>query len=291
MVVDGDGQRALGGVLTDDIALEEFADFDGLGQLVELDVVSVGEFLFDDLVAQVYAFIADIDAGARNELFDLLLTLPAERALQQVTAVSNARHGGGVLLSFAVGNESVARVTSGVGPDATRMFRRGATDKAESRRWYLSVFARTYRLTRPATPWNPPLCPWRVAAVIGPRVPAPGRSALALRATASVSVEFAMWLFAAPHDTVLISDGGLATELEARGHDLSDDLWSARLLVDAPEEIVAVHCAFFRAGASIATTASYQASFDGFAERGIRRNDATGCCVAASNWRRPPATR
>jgi len=81
-------------------------------------------------------------------------------------------------------------------------------------------------------------------------------------------------VFAAPHDTVLITDGGLATELEARGHDLSDDLWSARLLVDAPEEIVAVHCAFFRAGSSIATTASYQASFDGFAERGISRNDA-----------------
>jgi homocysteine S-methyltransferase len=81
-------------------------------------------------------------------------------------------------------------------------------------------------------------------------------------------------VFAAPHDTVLISDGGLATELEARGHDLSDDLWSARLLVDAPAEIMAVHCAFFRAGASIATTASYQASFDGFAERGISRADA-----------------
>jgi homocysteine S-methyltransferase len=80
--------------------------------------------------------------------------------------------------------------------------------------------------------------------------------------------------FAVPHDTVLITDGGLATELEARGHDLSDDLWSARLLVDAPQEIVAVHCAFFRAGASIATTASYQASFDGFAERGISRDEA-----------------
>ncbi|HET6732079.1 homocysteine S-methyltransferase [Mycobacterium sp.] len=81
-------------------------------------------------------------------------------------------------------------------------------------------------------------------------------------------------VFALPHDTVLISDGGLATELEARGHDLSDDLWSARLLVDAPEEIVAVHAAFFRAGAVFATTASYQASFDGFAERGIGRDDA-----------------
>ena len=81
-------------------------------------------------------------------------------------------------------------------------------------------------------------------------------------------------VFAAPHDTVLIADGGLATELEARGHDLSDDLWSARLLVDAPQEIVAVHCAFYRAGASIATTASYQASFDGFAVRGIGRSEA-----------------
>jgi homocysteine S-methyltransferase len=81
-------------------------------------------------------------------------------------------------------------------------------------------------------------------------------------------------VFAVPHDTVLISDGGLATELEARGNDLSDDLWSARLLVDAPEEIIAVHVAFFRAGAVFATTASYQASFDGFAQRGIGRDDA-----------------
>ena len=80
--------------------------------------------------------------------------------------------------------------------------------------------------------------------------------------------------FAVPHDTVLISDGGLATELEARGHDLSDALWSARLLVDAPQEIVAAHVAFFRAGAALATTASYQASFDGFAARGIGRAKA-----------------
>jgi homocysteine S-methyltransferase len=81
-------------------------------------------------------------------------------------------------------------------------------------------------------------------------------------------------VFAVPHDTVLISDGGLATELEARGNDLSDHLWSARPLVDAPQEITAVHAAFFRAGAMFATTASYQASFDGFADRGIERDDA-----------------
>ena len=80
--------------------------------------------------------------------------------------------------------------------------------------------------------------------------------------------------FAVSNNTVLVGDGGLATELEARGHDLSDDLWSARLLFDAPDEIVAAHAAFYRAGAAIATTASYQASFDGFAAGGISRDDA-----------------
>ncbi|MCF4121141.1 homocysteine S-methyltransferase [Antribacter sp. KLBMP9083] len=81
-------------------------------------------------------------------------------------------------------------------------------------------------------------------------------------------------VFLEPNGPVLITDGGLATELEARGHDLSDHLWSARLLVDAPDEIKAAHLAFFRAGAVIATTASYQASFDGFEARGIGRDDA-----------------
>ncbi len=75
-------------------------------------------------------------------------------------------------------------------------------------------------------------------------------------------------------ESVLVSDGCLATELEARGHDLSDDLWSAQLLLDAPDEIVAVHTAFFRAGAAVATTATYQASFDGLASRGIDRPTA-----------------
>jgi len=75
--------------------------------------------------------------------------------------------------------------------------------------------------------------------------------------------------------SVLVSDGGLATELEVRGHDLSDALWSARLLMDAPGEIRAAHDAFFRAGAALATTATYQASYDGFARRGVGRAETT----------------
>lgn len=77
-----------------------------------------------------------------------------------------------------------------------------------------------------------------------------------------------------PADRVTILDGGLATELERRGNDLSDPLWSARLLIEAPDEIAEVHRAYFLAGARVATTASYQASFEGFAGRGIDRPEA-----------------
>jgi homocysteine S-methyltransferase len=60
-------------------------------------------------------------------------------------------------------------------------------------------------------------------------------------------------------ERTVVLDGGLATELERRGNDLSSALWSARLLRDDPAEIVAAHRAFFAAGAQVATTASYQA--------------------------------
>lgn len=69
-------------------------------------------------------------------------------------------------------------------------------------------------------------------------------------------------------------DGGLATELERQGHDLSDSLWSARLLRDDPAAIREAHLAFFRAGAQVATTASYQASVDGFVARGLSAGQA-----------------
>ncbi len=71
-----------------------------------------------------------------------------------------------------------------------------------------------------------------------------------------------------------VVDGGLATELERRGADLRDPLWSAKLLIEAPERIREVHRAYFEAGADVATTASYQASFEGFAQRGIAAREA-----------------
>lgn len=74
----------------------------------------------------------------------------------------------------------------------------------------------------------------------------------------------------------VVLDGGLATQLEAEGADLMDDLWSARLLAEGPEAIVRAHLAFYRAGADVATTASYQATFEGFARRGLDRAAAAG---------------
>jgi homocysteine S-methyltransferase len=67
---------------------------------------------------------------------------------------------------------------------------------------------------------------------------------------------------------VMILDGGLATQLEAAGADLSDRLWSARLLADDPDRIGRVHRDFLEAGADCIISASYQATAARFAESG-----------------------
>ncbi|GGT18997.1 homocysteine S-methyltransferase [Streptomyces purpureus] len=81
-------------------------------------------------------------------------------------------------------------------------------------------------------------------------------------------------LAAALAEEVLVLDGGLSNQLEAQGCDLSDALWSARLLADGPEQIEAAHTAYVRAGARVLITSSYQATFEGFGHRGIHRKEA-----------------
>jgi homocysteine S-methyltransferase len=71
-----------------------------------------------------------------------------------------------------------------------------------------------------------------------------------------------------------VLDGGLATELERQGADLRDPLWSAKQLLEAPDQIRLVHEAYFAAGADVAISASYQASLAGFAARGLTRGEA-----------------
>ncbi|MFF7235069.1 homocysteine S-methyltransferase [Streptomyces collinus] len=97
----------------------------------------------------------------------------------------------------------------------------------------------------------------------------------------------------------LVLDGGMSNQLGAAGHDLSDELWSARLLAELPEAVTQAHLAYFTAGADVAITASYQATFEGFGRRGIGREEAARLMAssvglareAARQARRAGATR
>lgn len=72
----------------------------------------------------------------------------------------------------------------------------------------------------------------------------------------------------------VVLDGGLATALEAAGRRLDTALWSARLVLDDPGAVRAVHAAYLEAGADCITTAGYQASFEGLRSAGLDEQGA-----------------
>jgi homocysteine S-methyltransferase len=76
-------------------------------------------------------------------------------------------------------------------------------------------------------------------------------------------------------------DGGLSTALEELGADLDDPLWTARMLRDQPDLVLAAHEAFVRAGAEIVISASYQAPDELLAES-VRIARGAGVLVAGS---------
>jgi homocysteine S-methyltransferase len=78
------------------------------------------------------------------------------------------------------------------------------------------------------------------------------------------------------HFPIIILDGAMATELENYGCNLNDRLWSAKILMENPELIKKVHLDYFNAGADCAITASYQATVEGFKERGLTEEEAIG---------------
>jgi len=94
-------------------------------------------------------------------------------------------------------------------------------------------------------------------------------------------------------DGLMVLDGGLATELERRGLDISGTLWSARVLQSAPDAIEQLHYDYFAAGARCAISASYQASYEGFAAHGLGVDEATAllrrsvelACAARTRYR------
>jgi hypothetical protein len=97
VVVDGDRERPLGGVLADDVLLEDLVDLLRFGQVLQLDRRRSGELLVDDLVAEVDALVADVDAGAGDQLFDLALRLAAEAAEELLVGVCGTCQGNPLL--------------------------------------------------------------------------------------------------------------------------------------------------------------------------------------------------
>lgn len=80
---------------------------------------------------------------------------------------------------------------------------------------------------------------------------------------------------------LMILDGAMSTELERYGCDLNDSLWSAKILMEKPELIKQVHMDYFIAGADCATTASYQATVEGFTRRGLSEAEALNLIQAS----------
>lgn len=74
--------------------------------------------------------------------------------------------------------------------------------------------------------------------------------------------------------STFVLDGGLATELEWRGYELNDALWSARLLIEEPQAIKQVHRDYLWAGADCIISASYQASLPGLRKWGLSEAEA-----------------
>jgi homocysteine S-methyltransferase len=67
----------------------------------------------------------------------------------------------------------------------------------------------------------------------------------------------------------LVLDGAMATELEHAGCDLNHSLWSARVMIESPEHIAAVHRSYLEAGCDLIASATYQASIPGFVAEGF----------------------
>ena len=86
-----------------------------------------------------------------------------------------------------------------------------------------------------------------------------------------------------------VLDGGMASELEYQGANIDGPLWSAHVLEDAPEKVIAVHRAYIEAGAQCILTASYQVSRMGYAEFGLTTERADAALLRAVDLARAAA--
>lgn len=78
----------------------------------------------------------------------------------------------------------------------------------------------------------------------------------------------------------LLLDGAMGTELEKRGLRSELPLWSAHALLEAPEEVRAVHTAYVRAGAEILTANTFRTQRHTLARAGLGERAASLTALA-----------
>jgi len=79
----------------------------------------------------------------------------------------------------------------------------------------------------------------------------------------------------------IVLDGGLSTQLEMRGHDVNDPLWTGRVLLDEPSAVTRAHADYVAAGAEVVISASYQVSRRGFVASGLTESDADAALLSS----------
>lgn len=72
----------------------------------------------------------------------------------------------------------------------------------------------------------------------------------------------------------MVIDGSMSTALERMGVDMNHKLWTARALVECPENVKQVHKNYFKAGADCGITCSYQATIPRLREMGFTEREA-----------------
>jgi homocysteine S-methyltransferase len=88
-----------------------------------------------------------------------------------------------------------------------------------------------------------------------------------------------------------VVDGGLSTSLEELGHHPDGALWTAQLVIDRPEVIVAAHRRFVDAGADVVISSSYQASVEGFERAGLGHGAAIAALASTTDLARRSGAR
>jgi hypothetical protein len=85
MVIYGHGQHLLGVPLANHEIIEKPMDIVGIGKVIAVLVTGIFQFFANDVVAQFYALVTDINTGPGYELTYFVLRFATERTIKNLT--------------------------------------------------------------------------------------------------------------------------------------------------------------------------------------------------------------